>query len=164
VLSIRQSVTFNDVRADGGSNYGTALIGNRTEAFVRRALDADVPFFAYVAPHAPHEPATPAPWYAELYGEAAAPRTAAWNVSSRDKHWLVAVQAALTAEYVESKIDAFYRNRLRRHRPRHPWWALESNPKRCECERRMLGCGGLRREGYGAIAWRCRPVQGGCAA
>ena len=115
----RESVTFSDARADGGSNYGTALIGNRSLEFVRRALAADVPFFAYIAPHAPHEPATPAPWYAELYGEAIAPRTAAWNVSSGDKHWVVAVQAALTAEFVEAKIDSFYRNRLRRH-CRHP--------------------------------------------
>jgi hypothetical protein len=69
----RESVTFSDARADGGSNYGTALISNRSLEFVRRALAADVPFFAYIAPHAPHEPGTPAPWYAELYGEAIAP-------------------------------------------------------------------------------------------
>ena len=107
------SRTFDDPKYHHGSNYGTALIGNASLAFVEAALQADAPFFAYVASHAPHGPATPAPWYASLYNEAQAPRTASYNVASPDKHWVVATQPAITREYEASKVDPFFRNRLR---------------------------------------------------
>ncbi len=44
----------------------------------------------YVAVHAPHLPATPAPWYenATVPG-AKAPRTPNWNTGFQDKHWQV---------------------------------------------------------------------------
>ena len=104
---------YDDAAYAKGSNYGTSVIGNATLAFVQRAIDANWPFFAEVASHAPHGPATPAPWYADLYADAKAPRTASWNVSSPEKHWVVATQPFLTADYVRTNIDAFYQNRLR---------------------------------------------------
>lgn len=107
------SATFNDPAYTNGSNYGTSLIGNRSVAFARAAMDAGWPFFIYVASHAPHGPATPAPWYAGLYDDVSAPRTPSFNVTARDKHWLVATQAPLTHDYIAKAIDPFFKNRLR---------------------------------------------------
>ena len=108
-----KSTWFRDPDYKKGSNYGTSLIGNATVDFVTRAMKANYPFLAVVASHAPHGPATPAPWYADLYGDCAAPRTQSFNVSSPDKHWVVATQPPLTESYIGKKIDPFYRNRLR---------------------------------------------------
>jgi N-acetylglucosamine-6-sulfatase len=54
-------------------------------------MQANWPFMVMVASHAPHGPATPAPWYADLYSTAdvIAPRTPSFNVSAPDKHWIV---------------------------------------------------------------------------
>eukprot|EP00040_Diaphanoeca_grandis_P017505 m.91438 g.91438 ORF g.91438 m.91438 type:complete len:619 (+) comp26469_c0_seq1:28-1884(+) len=108
-------VKFTDPNFVNGSNYGTAVIGNLSLAFINNAMAANWPFFAYVASHAPHGPATPAAWYADLYSGAdvVAPRTPSFNVSSPDKHWVVRTQPYLTHEYVDSAIDAFYKNRMR---------------------------------------------------
>ena len=85
---------FSNTSYTKGTNYAPSLIGNVTTTFISAALSAApaTPFFAYVAPHSPHSPATPAPWYAHTFPTAMAPRTAAWNVSSPDHHWAVAVQ------------------------------------------------------------------------
>merc|ERR1711998_32902 len=78
-------------------------------------MAANWPFLLVVASHAPHGPATPADWYKDLYStpDVIAPRTAAFNVSSPDKHWIVATQPSLTQSYVDKTIDGFYKNRMR---------------------------------------------------
>ncbi len=43
------------------SDYDTDVIANHAETFIDRSANAGVPFFAYVAPRAPHGPAIPAP-------------------------------------------------------------------------------------------------------
>jgi len=43
------------------SDYNTDVIANHAKAFIDASANAGVPFFAYVAPKAPHGPATPAP-------------------------------------------------------------------------------------------------------
>ena len=40
------------------------MVGNVSIAFIKRAVAAGTPFFAYIAPKAAHEPFNPAPWYA----------------------------------------------------------------------------------------------------
>jgi N-acetylglucosamine-6-sulfatase len=42
------------------SDYSTDVISTHTNAFISNSVAADMPFFAYVAPIAPHEPSTPA--------------------------------------------------------------------------------------------------------
>jgi len=108
-----ESVTYKNASYEFGSNYGTSIVGNASVAFIKRAMAANYPFLAIVATHAPHGPATPAEWYKDLYKHIIAPRTKSFNVSSPDKHWIVATQPELTHKYVEEKIDAFYRNRFR---------------------------------------------------
>ena len=55
--------------------------------------------------------ATPAPWYEDLYStpDVIAPRTPAFNVSAPDKHWIVATQPSLTQDYIDTKVDPFYK-------------------------------------------------------
>ena len=50
------------------SDYKTDVLSRKTNAFHRRrASQRHKPFFAYVAPTAPHDPATPAPRDAHTY-------------------------------------------------------------------------------------------------
>jgi arylsulfatase A-like enzyme len=46
------------------NEYSTAVMGNASVAWLTQQLqNKNEPFFMTVAPHAPHEPYTPAPWY-----------------------------------------------------------------------------------------------------
>lgn len=105
-----KTVAFGDTPAD----YMTALIGNRSIAFIESALTAGTPFLAYIAPHAPHMPTTPSPWYMDAplaHGEKA-PRTPQYNASGAGKHWLLSDKAPLNAEFA-SAIDRIYTLRHR---------------------------------------------------
>jgi len=96
--------TFDNEKLDGtggASNYSTSLIGNRTTAFVSQALDDAVPFFAMVNPHAPHVPATPAPWHLDSLPNVTAVVTPAYDVAPVGHHWLVSDKVdALSPELV----------------------------------------------------------------
>ena len=94
------------------AGYHTSIIGNRTLQFVRDTAKAGVPFFVYVAPHAPHLPCTPAPWYVDTPINGRAPRNLAFNTSSPDKHWMVAEQPPLT-DTDAKEMDEIFVNRSR---------------------------------------------------
>ena len=78
-------------RGNAPSDYMTSVLGNRTLAFLRNATArADgKPWAAYLAPHAPHLPATPAPWHADAPVPQHAPRPSNWNLGWEDKHFMV---------------------------------------------------------------------------
>lgn len=85
--------TWNDngkltATGDAPEDYLTSVIGNRTMQWLNNATQSSQPWMAYVAVHAPHLPATPAPWYANasLPGDKA-PRTPNYNFGWQDKHW-----------------------------------------------------------------------------
>jgi N-acetylglucosamine-6-sulfatase len=71
-----------DVNDDGAvRHYGTRddqyltdVLRRKTERFIGASVARGEPFFAYVAPHAPHMPATPAPRDAHAYDGLKAPR------------------------------------------------------------------------------------------
>ena len=67
--------------AHADSDYLTDVISDKTVDFIRRSVEQhpEQPFFAYVAPYAPHLPATPAPRHANTLPEAQAPRTNSFN-------------------------------------------------------------------------------------
>ena len=76
---------------DAPADYTTSIVGNKTMAWLRSVLakgPTHPPFFAWVGPHAPHLPSTPAPWYADHpIGKIEAPRdTPYYNYSAEDKH------------------------------------------------------------------------------
>ena len=92
------------------SDYMTSVIGNHSIEFLKRAVAnvENAPFFAYVAPHAPHMPSTSAPWYEHVqFPISRAPRTPAYNASGVGKQWLTAELPPLTPAF-ESAIDFMY--------------------------------------------------------
>lgn len=68
-----------------GSVYQTTQIGNRSLNWIRSVALESKPFFAYLGPHAPHYPATPAPWYNESFPDIKIPITPNYNLSSPGK-------------------------------------------------------------------------------
>jgi len=100
LLLCEEGVYFGNLYNDRGTDvtrghapedYMTSVLGNRTLAFLRNATArADGrPFAAYLAPHAPHLPATPAPWYETAEVPLHAPRPSNWNNGWEDKHFMV---------------------------------------------------------------------------
>ena len=92
-------------------------MGNASLQWIESVLkqgDTHPPFFAWIGPHAPHLPATPAPWYAQHpIGQLRAPRGDPWyNYSGADHHRLVAEQPVLSAADAQG-IDAEYAKRMR---------------------------------------------------
>lgn len=98
-------------------DYTTSVMGNRTLEWIQKVLSQGPnhpPFFAWVGPHAPHLPATPAPWYEDHpIGLNTAPRNEPYyNYSATDHHSFIATEPIITAEDAES-IDVEYAKRLR---------------------------------------------------
>ena len=79
--------TLDASRPIFGTAYQTTQVGNRTLRWLEGAIAASAraPFFAYIGPHAPHFPATPAPWYEGAFDEVTAPITPNYNLSSPGK-------------------------------------------------------------------------------
>ena len=94
---VGNSVYYNyDVSNDGkreyhGKDYATDylpdLVKNESVKFIQDS--SDLPFFMYVAPPAPHRPATPAPQYNTTFAGKPAPRTPSYGYMGDDKHWLI---------------------------------------------------------------------------
>jgi len=62
------------------SEYLTDVLSRKTNTFINNSASLGQPFFAYVAPTAPHDPATPAPRYVNTYdGKVKAPRPPSFN-------------------------------------------------------------------------------------
>lgn len=109
--------SYNDngkIVTAGPREYMTAVLGNRSLAFLRNATTQPLPWVQYVGFHAPHLPATPAPWHADAPVPATAPRTRAWNVGWEDKHFVVnnGVDKPMSAGLIGGS-DALHALRLR---------------------------------------------------
>jgi N-acetylglucosamine-6-sulfatase len=61
------------------SDYITDVISRQADAFIANSASQGTPFFAYVAPVAPHDPATPAPRDAHDYDGISGPRLPSFN-------------------------------------------------------------------------------------
>jgi arylsulfatase A-like enzyme len=104
--------TFNFTTLPQAQRYETAFIENFTVGWLKEHGQQPQPFFAYIAPHAPHGAAIPAPWYQTQFPNATSPITPSWNYSGTDHHWLVAQQPpTLPNEVVQG--DEHFRNRWR---------------------------------------------------
>ena len=64
---------------DDEGDYLTDVISEKASAFIVGASNAGDPFFVYLAPYAPHWPATPAPRHENLFPGVHAPRTPSFN-------------------------------------------------------------------------------------
>ena len=94
-------------------------MGNKSVAWIRQVVEGKPdhpPFYAWIGPHAPHLPSTPAPWYEDHpIGLLKAPReewSPPYNYSGKDHHPLVAGQPILDAADAAS-IDEEYSKRMR---------------------------------------------------
>ncbi len=94
------------------NEYMTALISNRSRVFIQEALEDKKPFFAYIAPHAPHTRATPAVGTDGYFVGRNAPRSPNWNASAPNHHWMVRQQAPMS-ERCALASDELFRNRLK---------------------------------------------------
>ena len=92
------------------SSSTTTTTATKESAPPPPASPESAPFFAYIAPHAPHGSAIPAPRYADRFRGMTAPRPPSFNYSARDHHWLVAQQSPTRADEV-ARSDAHFANR-----------------------------------------------------
>ena len=91
--------------------YTDVLSGQATD-FVRRAAPEERPFFMYVAPTAPHGPATPAERHKGAFADEEAPRPPSFNEEDvSDKPSWIRNSDSLSAGEV-SGIEDYYRQRL----------------------------------------------------
>ena len=91
-------------------DYLVDVLSRKSSEFIQQK--SDKPFFLYVAPYVPHQPATPAPRYADAFAGAQAPRTASFNQAdmSAEPQWLQR-RAPLDDQQIAT-IDQLYRKRL----------------------------------------------------
>lgn len=97
---------------DSPKDYLTDVIARKATAFIQKTAEKKQPFFLYLAPYAPHEPATPAPRHKDLFPEAKAPRTASFDekdVSTKPDY--IRAQPLLSKKNL-AKVDRLYRRRI----------------------------------------------------
>ena len=95
--------TWGKNRTGGGLNdYTTSQIGNASIAWMKEVIDSGAdhpPFFAYLGPHAPHKPATPAPWYANhSIGLLPLPKDPYYGFHGADKHGFLPAEPPISEE------------------------------------------------------------------
>ena len=122
-LHPRTSEYFNYDMNDNGtvkhfgstdSDYKTDVLRRQTRSFIAASATRPEPFFAYVAPTAPHLPATPAPRHAHAYDGIEGPRLRSFderNVSDkpswmRRKDRLTADQIAAIDDRHERRVES----------------------------------------------------------
>jgi arylsulfatase A-like enzyme len=98
-------------RARAPQDYLVDVLSARANDVARRAAADGTPFFLYIAPYAPHQPATPAPRYETTFLDAVAPRVPSFNEAdvSTKPAW-VRARRPLTDRDV-AVIDELYRKR-----------------------------------------------------
>lgn len=91
----------------------TDVLAGHADAFLDRAARSDAPFFALVAPYAPHAPADPAPRHAALLPDLAAPRGGSYDEADvSDKPAAIAARPPLRPAQ-QAAGDALHRDRVR---------------------------------------------------
>jgi N-acetylglucosamine-6-sulfatase len=99
-------------RGSHPDDYLMDVLSLQAEEFLRAAGQDDAPFFMFMAPYQPHEPAMPAPRHADLFTDLQAPRGGSFNETDvLDKPDYIKYDPLLTAEQIED-IDFLYRRRL----------------------------------------------------
>lgn len=102
------------------SDYGTDVLARKVTAFVQESTSAGRPFFAYVAPYAPHNAppfaqnsvATVAPRHAGLFEGAQAPRTPSFDEASIDDKPAYVRERPRVGPVIAGNIDRAFRARL----------------------------------------------------
>jgi N-acetylglucosamine-6-sulfatase len=93
-------------------DFFTDVLSEKATDFVRRAAPEDQPFFAYVAPTAPHGPATPAERHEGAFADEEAPRPPSFNEEDISDKPPPIRDAEPISDEEASNIDDYYRQRL----------------------------------------------------
>lgn len=92
-------------------DYLVDVLAKRSTTFIDQHAGKK-PFFMYVAPYVPHQPATPAPRYANAFPRAVAPRPPSFDQSDVTSEPAYVRDRPLLRPAVVRYIDALYRRRL----------------------------------------------------
>ncbi len=94
-------------------NYYTDVMSRKSVDFIVRADKDNTPFFMYLAPFAPHEPATPAYRHRELFSDLTVPRSPSFNEADvSDKGPGLSGNPPLSDARI-LEMDNLYRERIR---------------------------------------------------
>ena len=93
-------------------DFYTDVLSEQANAFVGRAASEDQPFFAYVAPTAPHGPATPAERHEGAFAEEEAPRPPSFDEEDVSDKPAPISGAERISDAEASNVDDYYRQRL----------------------------------------------------
>ena len=94
------------------TDYATDVLSRETQSFIDASVGAGKPFFAYVAPKPPHEPAVPAPRHEHAFDGEKAPRLASFNESDvSDKPPSIRSLPLLSPTQI-AQIDAHHEKRV----------------------------------------------------
>ncbi len=94
-------------------DYLTDVLSGKTTDFVRGAASDSKPFFLYLAPSAPHDPATPAERHEGAFAGEKAPRSASFDEEDvSDKPSWIRERRTISDRQASRKIDGLYRERL----------------------------------------------------
>lgn len=96
---------------DRPEDYLTDVIARRTVSIIETQAAARQPFFLYVAPYAPHSPATPAPRHASLFTDQAYPRTPSFDEADVGDKPSAIRDLPRLAEWELAAIDRHHRER-----------------------------------------------------
>jgi arylsulfatase A-like enzyme len=107
---LNENGTLRHYGSDPGS-YLVDVLAKKSRDFIAAQHGAQ-PFFMYVAPYVPHQPATPAPRYANAFAGVRAPRTPSFDQAdlSAEPAWLR--NRPPLGPAVTKYIDQLYRRRL----------------------------------------------------
>jgi arylsulfatase A-like enzyme len=112
----RYTLNENGKQVDYGrsaKNYGSDVFARLAIDFITRSAKSGQPFFALIAPYAPHGPSTPARRHAKQFPGLQAPRSPSFNEKDlRDKPAWVRQNRRLGQER-NAKLDRLYRRRAR---------------------------------------------------
>jgi len=99
---------------DSPEDYQTDVLARKALAFIASAAsNREQPFFLYLAPFAPHRPATPHPRHAHALADVKAPRLPSFDEADvSDKPSWVRAQPRLTPTAI-AELDERFRDRLR---------------------------------------------------
>jgi arylsulfatase A-like enzyme len=98
---------------DSPEDYITDVLSGGATDFVRRAVSGSESFFLYLAPPAPHDPATPAERHEGAFADEKAPRSASFGEEDvSDKPSWIRVRRSISDREASTRIDALYRERL----------------------------------------------------
>ena len=94
------------------SDYKTDVLSRKTNAFIISSVSEGKPFFAYVAPTAPHDPATPAPRDAHTFDGVSGPRLPSFDEADvSDKPSWIRQLSSLTSDQIAA-IDERHEKRV----------------------------------------------------